>query len=128
MRAHGSSARRGASSPALRHAATLGCDTALWSVDRGAPGVATPDAVADYAAIHLGDGDIIDLHDGLGRGTFRPHADHAEHSRSRREVEVAALPRILSDAAERGLRLGSLSELLAVERLTAPGPAGDDGS
>ncbi|MEX2659979.1 MAG: polysaccharide deacetylase family protein [Acidimicrobiales bacterium] len=108
----------------LRHAAILGCDTLLWSVDRGAPGVSTPDAVADYAEVHLGPGDIIDLHDGIGRGAFDPDAEYAATARDRREVEIEALPRILQDAADRGLALGTVSELLATE--IAPDRAGVD--
>jgi peptidoglycan-N-acetylglucosamine deacetylase len=110
----------------LRYAATFGYDTLLWSVTRGAPGVATPDAVADYIAVHLGQGDIIDLHDGVGRGTFEPEAPHAVASRERRAVEVAALPRMLEDAAERGLQLGTASELLATEVSPLPRAAGGD--
>ena len=78
--------------------------------------MSTPGAVADYLRTELGPGDIVDLHDGIGRGQFHPDADWAEHSRARREVEVRALPRVLQDAADRGLALGSISELLAVER------------
>lgn len=111
----------------LREAAVLGCDTVLWSVDRGAPGESTAEAVADYVEVHLGAGDIIDLHDGIGRGTFQPDAPSAEVSRARREVEVEALPRMLRDAADRGLQLGSVSELLAVERVDDPAADGPDG-
>jgi peptidoglycan-N-acetylglucosamine deacetylase len=110
---------------ALRYAAMLDSDTLLWSVTRGAPGEATPDQVADYVRIHLGRGDIIDLHDGIGRGTFEPDAPHADNSRRRREVEVQALPRMLADAAERGLLLGTASELLATEVSPLP-PAAEE--
>lgn len=114
--------------PSLRQAALLGCDTVLWSVDRGAPGISTPDAVADFVETHFGAGDIIDLHDGLGRGTFHPDADFAETSRQRREVEIDALPRILADAAERGLRVGRVADVLAVERVADPGVPESEGS
>lgn len=102
--------------PSLRHAATLGCDTVLWSVERGAPGESTPDVVADYLRTNLEPGDIVDLHDGIGRGTFDPDAKYAQHSRSRREVELAALDRIVGEATDRGLRLGTVSDLVAAER------------
>lgn len=112
----------------LRQAALLDCDTVLWSVDRGAPAVSTAEAVADFVEVHFGAGDIIDLHDGLGRGTFHPDADFAETSRQRREVEIEALPRILTDAAERGLQVGRVADVLAVERVAVPDEPESEGS
>ncbi|HUF31640.1 MAG TPA: polysaccharide deacetylase family protein [Acidimicrobiales bacterium] len=109
----------------VRYAAALGYDTLLWSVERGAPGVGTPDAVADYVEAHLGAGDIIDLHDGIGRGTFDPDTDHATTSRERREVEVDALPRMIRDATDRGLELVTMSDLLAAETSPLPQEADD---
>jgi peptidoglycan-N-acetylglucosamine deacetylase len=106
----------------VRYAAMSGADTVLWSVTRGAPGESDPAAVADYVQVHLGPGDIIDLHDGTGRGQFEPEEPYAIRSHNRRAVEVDALPRILADAAARGLRLGTVSELLAAEATSTDAP------
>lgn len=105
----------------IRQAAMLGTDTVLWSaVPRGS----TPQEVRDELA-EFGPGDIVDLHDGLGRGTFNPGRDFTQKLRVRRHAEVEALPAVIEDALGRGLRLGTLSELLAVEALDSLATASD---
>ena len=63
---------------AIASAAELGYDVLLWSVTRGAGGVGTPAAVADHLARTVGPGDVVALHDGIGRGTFRPQGPSAQ--------------------------------------------------
>ena len=101
---------------AIRQAAVLGTDTVIWSVDRGAPTSATAEGVRRHLGENFGMGDIVNLHDGLGRGTFNPARRFTANLRHRREVEIEALPGVIEDAFARGLQLGTVSELVAVER------------
>lgn len=103
----------------IRQAAILGTDTVIWSLERGAPSSAPAAEVRRYLGEHLGIGDIVDLHDGLGRGTFNPGRAFTEDLRHRREVEIEALPGVIQDALGRGLRFGTVSDLVAVERVAA---------
>jgi peptidoglycan/xylan/chitin deacetylase (PgdA/CDA1 family) len=93
-------------------AAELGQDLLLWSVDRGPGGVASPAAVADHLARAVGPGDVVCLHDGIGRGSFNPHGALARRLRARRLVELAALPTALRRLQARGIRLVTVSELV----------------
>ena len=103
----------------IRHASMLGHDTVIWSVTRGIPGRGTVADVRDHLVQHIGPGDIVDLHDGLGRGTFNPHRQFTEDLRARRQVEVEALPGAIEQLLESGMRFATLSDLVAAER---PGP------
>jgi peptidoglycan/xylan/chitin deacetylase (PgdA/CDA1 family) len=94
-------------------AAELGYDVFLWSVVRGPGGTATSQAVQDYLSATVQPGDIVDLHDGLGRGTFDPTASFARSLAARREVEIEALPGALGRIADRSLQLTTLTALLA---------------
>jgi peptidoglycan-N-acetylglucosamine deacetylase len=100
----------------IRHATMLGVDTVIWSVTRGIPGAGTVEQVRTHLAQHIGPGDIVDLHDGLGRGTFNPGEQFTEDLRVRRQVEIEALPGVIEDALDRGLRLGTLADVVAAER------------
>ena len=106
--------------PAISNAAELGYDVLLWSVTRGAAGVGTPALVADHLARTVTPGDVVALHDGIGRGTFHPRGTTARELRARRLVEVAALPAAVERVLGRGLRLVSASALLAAGE-QAPG-------
>lgn len=97
---------------AMTVAAELGYDVFMWSCDRGPGGVSTPDTVA-RAIGALKPGDVSDLHDGLGRGTFSPTASFTKDLAARREVEVRALPEALRMIADRGVQLTSVTDLLA---------------
>ncbi len=99
--------------PAIGHAAELGYDVLLWSVTRGPAGKGTPGVVADHLARTVAPGDVVALHDGIGRGTFRPRGTAARELRARRRVEVVALPAAIERLMGRGLRLVTASELLA---------------
>jgi peptidoglycan/xylan/chitin deacetylase (PgdA/CDA1 family) len=94
-------------------AAELGYDIALWSVIRGPDGTSTPQAVQAYLSTTVQPGDIVDLHDGLGRGTFAPTASFARALAERREVEIRALPGTLGRLADRSLRLTTVTDLLS---------------
>lgn len=100
----------------IRQAAALRTDTVIWSLERGAPTDAPASAVRRHLGERLGPGDIVDLHDGLGRGTFNPGRSFTENLRVRRQVELDALPGVIEDALARGLGLGTLTDLVAVER------------
>jgi peptidoglycan-N-acetylglucosamine deacetylase len=93
-------------------AAELGQDLLLWSIDRGPQGIGTPAAVADHLARAVGPGDVVGLHDGIGRGTFDPDSTLARRLRARRLVELAALPTALQRLQARGIRLVTASELV----------------
>jgi peptidoglycan/xylan/chitin deacetylase (PgdA/CDA1 family) len=86
-------------------------DIVLWSVSRGKKGWRTPERVAQHVVDEVDRGDIIDFHDGIGRGTFEPRSDLADELMRRRQVEVEALPDIIERLAQRGIRLGTVSDL-----------------
>jgi peptidoglycan-N-acetylglucosamine deacetylase len=93
-------------------AAELGQDVLLWSIDRGSQAIGTPSAVAEHLARAVGPGDVVGLHDGIGRGTFDPDSALARRLRARRRVELAALPSALRRLRARGLGLVTASELV----------------
>jgi len=97
---------------AIEAAAELGYDVLLWSVTRGGAEVGTPAAVADHLARTVAPGDVVALHDGIGRGTFHPRGAGAHELRARRLVEVQALPAAMERVLGRGLRLVTVSALL----------------
>jgi peptidoglycan-N-acetylglucosamine deacetylase len=101
---------------ALMVAAELGYDVFMWSCTRGPAGVSTPAAVAGALGTAVQAGDVVDLHDGIGRGTFAPTARFARALAARREVEVQALPEALRRIADRGVVLTSATDLLARSR------------
>ena len=86
-------------------------DIVLWSVTRGEKRWRTPERVAQHVVGNVGRGDIIDLHDGIGRGTFVPASDLAAELMRRRQVEVEALPEVIERLAQRGIHLATVSDL-----------------
>lgn len=97
---------------AARAAAQLDYDILLWSSTRGPGGVSTPATVASFVVGHAQPGDILGMHDGIGRGTFNPHGASARFLRSRRQVEVEALPAIFEGVRAKGITFTTASELL----------------
>jgi peptidoglycan/xylan/chitin deacetylase (PgdA/CDA1 family) len=97
--------------------AELGYDVYMWSIERGPGGTSTPAAVTEHLVQNVQAGDIIDLHDGIGRGTFAPGSANATALTARREVEVQALPVVLEQIAARGITLTSITDLM---RRSAP--------
>jgi peptidoglycan-N-acetylglucosamine deacetylase len=91
-------------------------DLIVWSITRGLLTWQDPRQISSHVLGALGPGEIVDLHDGIGRGTFSPRSASAQRIRQRREDEVRALPRILEGAQERGLRLVTISDLMAAWR------------
>jgi peptidoglycan/xylan/chitin deacetylase (PgdA/CDA1 family) len=104
------------STAAARTAAELDYDVLLWSVTRGPAGVGTPRAVTNYVLGHIGPGDVLGMHDGIGRGTFNPTGKEARLLKARRHVELAALPDILAGARAAGLTFTTASGLLAAAK------------
>lgn len=88
-------------------------DVIVWSVARGDLKWSEPELVAAHVGGSLVPGAIVDLHDGIGRGTFDRQSDFATRLRRRRHTEIKALPAIIEGALERGLRWATVSELLA---------------
>jgi peptidoglycan-N-acetylglucosamine deacetylase len=101
-------------------AAELGQDLLLWSVDRGPGDAAAPAAVADHLARAVRPGDVIGLHDGIGRGSFDPWAPAARRLRARRLVELAALPMALQRLRAGGIHLVTASTLVEAAELATP--------
>jgi peptidoglycan/xylan/chitin deacetylase (PgdA/CDA1 family) len=92
--------------------AELGYDVYMWSIERGPSGPSTPTAVTAHLLDNVEGGDIIDLHDGIGRGTFAPSSSSAKGLAARREVEVQALPRVLEQITAGGITLTSITDLM----------------
>jgi peptidoglycan-N-acetylglucosamine deacetylase len=101
---------------ALQVAAELGYDTFIWSVTRGPGNSRSVTEIGDYLGRTVIPGDVLGLHDGIGRGTFSPHATFARDLADRRELEVRALPAALSQIADRGITLMPAGRLLARSR------------
>lgn len=101
---------------ALMECARLGYDAYMWSVTRGPAGISTPKVVSHYVASTVEPGDIVDLHDGIGRGTFTPTASFAKALAARREVEVRALPSALAGLAARGIALTTVTDLVHLSK------------
>ena len=98
---------------ALQVAAELGYDVLLWSVTRGTEaGAGTVAGVTSAVAESVLAGDVVSLHDGIGRGTFSPNRSFAKALWSRRDVEVRALPAILARVRERGFTVTTAADLL----------------
>lgn len=91
-------------------------DMYVWSVTRGPLAWKDPARIAAHLKQEVRPGDIVDLHDGIGRGTFDRTAAFAQKLVRRRSVEVDALPRVLEEAAESGLRFTTVSELVRKAR------------
>jgi len=100
----------------LRLLALRGNDMVVWSVDRGKLTWRDPRQIASHVLESLEPGGIIGLHDGIGRGTFNRGSEGAARLHRRRAVEIEALPRLLEGARARGIRLTSVSKLMAAAR------------
>jgi len=107
---------------AQRVCAELGYDAYLWSLERGPSGTSTPAAVTAHLVQNVQPGDILDLHDGIGRGTFSPGSSGSHALIARREVEVQALPTVLREIKAKGITLTSCTGLLSRSTPTRAGP------
>lgn len=116
---------------ALRIAAELGYDTFIWSVTRGPGDKKEVTEIGDYMGQTVAAGDVLGLHDGIGRGTFDPQAAFAVALAERRELEVRALPAALQQIADRGITLISANRLLehsVPEPIGGSAPPAPDGN
>lgn len=95
-------------------------DMYVWSVTRGELAWQEPWRVARHVIESTRPGDIVDLHDGIGRGTFQREEEFAQKLIRRRKVEVDALPRILEDAGDAGIRFATVSDLMTKVRPADP--------
>ncbi len=88
----------------------------LWSLAGGLPGVRSSNEIRRHVVSRLAAGLIVDFHDGIGRSTFDRTSDEGRRLLERRQRELAALPSIIEAALARGLRLVTVSGLLAEPR------------
>ncbi|MCU1345842.1 MAG: chitooligosaccharide deacetylase [Acidimicrobiia bacterium] len=107
------------SGAAIAAAASANLGIAMWSTNRGGPWVPDGDASAVAAQLTstLHPGAIFDLHDGMDASD-----DGRLSLRTRRDAEIRALDRFLTDAAKANYRFVTLSELVALGNAT-PAPA-----
>ena len=89
-----------------------GLDLAMWSVDRGGAPDADSAGVGHHLVTTARPGDVIDLHDGIGRSSFSGWPDG--HLLTRRRAEIASLPEVLSAWQASGYRFVTLSQLIPV--------------
>jgi peptidoglycan/xylan/chitin deacetylase (PgdA/CDA1 family) len=99
---------------ALRVCAELGYEVHMWSCTRGPGNETSPQAVGEYIGQTPVAGDVLGLHDGIGRGTVDPQTAFARRLADRREVEVRALPTALARLVDRGLQLVSIGQMMAL--------------
>lgn len=102
---------------AVRLAGELGCDVLLWSYYGDLPGEEQPEEVRKYVVENLRPGAIIDLHDGIGRGTFDRNGRDGKSLLQRRHAELAALGDIISDGLAQGYRFVTASELVSLREV-----------
>ena len=100
---------------AVHRAHQLGQGLAMWSADRGPAGDSDVEGIARHLVDQLRPGAVFDLHDGVGAASGSA-ADRAGRPTliRRREAELAALPRLIAAATERGIRLVTLTDLVAL--------------
>lgn len=101
---------------AVRFLASTRDDMIVWSVTRGELAWTDPEHVAAHVADSAQPGEIVMLHDGIGRATFNPKTERSLKVSARREVEQRALPEILDRIADNGLRPITVSRLVAKAR------------
>lgn len=97
---------------AFAYVGEFGYDVVMWSVTRGALAERVPARVAENVVDGVDTGDIVLLHDGIGRGTFYPGEPMEIELSARRESEVEGLPQVIETILGRGLKLVSVGSLL----------------
>jgi peptidoglycan/xylan/chitin deacetylase (PgdA/CDA1 family) len=102
-------------SATLLAAHETGHAVALWSVARDDHGESADDDSAGVAR-HLGGalraGDVVDLHDGIGRSSFSGLVD--DQLVTRRSAELRALPDVLRAWRDQGWTFARLSDLIRI--------------
>lgn len=101
---------------ALRYAAQERQSILMWTVNGGQPTLRPPAALSADLVRRVRPGFIVDLHDGIGRGTFDRRAAFARELAAHRHNEVEALDAVLTGLAARGMRCVTVSELLELPR------------
>ena len=99
---------------AVHRAHQLGQGLAMWSADRGPAGDIDVEGIARHLVDQLRPGAVFDLHDGVGAASGRPPTEWPALLIRRREAELAALPQLLAAASARGIRLVTLTDLVAL--------------
>lgn len=97
---------------ALAYLGEFGYDVVMWSVTRGALDERDPAQVAHNVVDGIGPGDIVLLHDGVGRGTFYPGQPMEAELSDRREAEVRGLPQMIETILAHDLEPSTVSSLL----------------
>ena len=101
----------------LRFAAAAHEQVLVWSFNGGMPGTPTVAELRDRSIASIGPGDIVLLHDGIGRGTFQRDTSSARDLIAARNREIEALPGVIDGVLARGLRPMTVSQLLAEPRV-----------
>lgn len=98
---------------AVRFLASKRDDMIVWSVTRGDLGWTEPKQVASHIAAEARPGDIVMLHDGIGRATFDRETERSLRIRRRRHIEQRALPEALDRIEQKGLKPVTVPRLIA---------------
>lgn len=101
---------------AVRFLASSRDDMIVWSLTRGELAWTDPERVATHVSDAARPGEIVMLHDGIGRATFNRSAERSLRVSARREIEQRGLPEILDRIADKGLRAVTVSGLVAKAR------------
>jgi len=102
----------------LRFAAQAGEQVVVWSFNGGLGGTPSVAELRDRSVAGIEAGDIVLLHDGIGRGTFQRDSSSARDLIAARNREIEALPGVIDGVLARGLRPMTVSQLLAEPRIT----------
>lgn len=98
---------------AVRFLASKRDDMIVWSLTRGELGWTDPEQIAAHVARMAAPGEILMLHDGIGRATFDREAERSIRVHARREVEQRALPEILARVQDKGMKPVTVSRLIS---------------
>lgn len=111
----------------VRVAAETGHDLLMWTTG-AAIGLDEPtEEFVDRIAVSAAPGHIINLHDGIGRGTFFPRREFGRDLAQRRRRELEALPMLLRRLADDGFALETVGQLLSERVPPATGGRGIGG-
>jgi peptidoglycan/xylan/chitin deacetylase (PgdA/CDA1 family) len=97
---------------AFTYVGELGFDVIMWSTTRGALAERDPARVAENIVDDVDLGEIVLLHDGIGRGTFHPGEPMETELAGRRSSEVDALPQVIEMLLARDLTFSTVGALL----------------
>lgn len=98
---------------AVRFLASKRDDMIVWSLTRGELTWTDPEQIATHIATMASPGEILMLHDGIGRATFNRESERSIRVHGRRKIEQGALPEILDRIQDKGLKPVTVSRLIA---------------